>query len=274
MKTIRGLLRCRESEIYYEVAGSGPAVIFAHGLGGNHLSWWQQIPYFCRHYTCVTFSHRGFWPNASAAEGFPVSTFIDDLALLIDHLELSDLLLVAQSMGGWTCLEYARRYPSRVRALVMASTTGTVDFASIEHPAIQRLSEWTSIAEKKRTDLTAKGILAATGERMAAEQPSLEYLYRQMNDLTPTPFKESLRKIVRSARTLPAKDVAQMNIPILLITGEEDLIFPPGAAVALASVVPGAKLICVEKAGHSVYFERAEIFNQVVEEFFISVLGT
>ncbi|MCX6136164.1 MAG: alpha/beta hydrolase [Ignavibacteriales bacterium] len=266
-----GYLRCVGSEIYYEVMGSGPALVFAHGLGGNHLSWWQQIPYFCRQFTCVTFSHRGFWPNAAAAAGFSVSTYVDDLTLLINHLELADLLLVAQSMGGWVCLEYARRHPHDVRGLVMGSTTGTVDFASIDHPEIEQLNEWNVTAEKMRIDLAAKGILAATGERMAADQPALEYLYRQINDLTPTPYKESIRKIVRSARTLPAEDVAQMNIPMLLITGEEDLVFPPGAAAALASVVPGSKLKCVEKAGHSVYFERADVFNRLADEFFKSI---
>ena len=49
--------------LYYEVAGSGPALLFAHGLGGNHLSWWQQVPYFSERFTCVTFAHRGFAPS-------------------------------------------------------------------------------------------------------------------------------------------------------------------------------------------------------------------
>ena len=51
-------------KIYYEVAGSGPAIIFAHGLGSNHITWWQQVPYFADRYTCVAFSHRGFPPSS------------------------------------------------------------------------------------------------------------------------------------------------------------------------------------------------------------------
>jgi pimeloyl-ACP methyl ester carboxylesterase len=46
-------------QLYYETHGAGPALVFAHGLGGGHLSWWQQVPHFRDRYTCVTFDHRG-----------------------------------------------------------------------------------------------------------------------------------------------------------------------------------------------------------------------
>ena len=61
------------AEIYYQVIGDGPAVIFAHGLGGNHLSWWQQVAHFASRYTCVVFSHRGF-PPSSPVPGAPLLT--------------------------------------------------------------------------------------------------------------------------------------------------------------------------------------------------------
>ena len=59
----RGYLDRPGCRLYYEVCGAGPFLVFAHGLGGNHLSWWQQVPHFRDRYTCVTFSHRGFAPS-------------------------------------------------------------------------------------------------------------------------------------------------------------------------------------------------------------------
>ena len=59
-KRIAGFVKRPDADIYYEVTGSGPALVFAHGGGGNYLSWWQQIPYFSSRFTCVTFSHRTF----------------------------------------------------------------------------------------------------------------------------------------------------------------------------------------------------------------------
>ena len=87
-------------DLYYETHGTGPALVFAHGLGGNHLSWWQQIPHFRDRYTCVTFSHRGFGLSRDAPGGPGPDAFVDDLAALIEHLGPADVRLVAQSMGG------------------------------------------------------------------------------------------------------------------------------------------------------------------------------
>src|SRR5438128_3472422 len=127
MQRIVGKLKRPFGQLHYEVTGSGPAVIFAHGLGGNHLSWWQQVAHFAPRYTCVAFAHRGFAPSDAIAGAPDPADYADDLAALIDHLKLPDVRLVGQSMGGWTMLEYALGHLTRVKALVLSSTSGTID---------------------------------------------------------------------------------------------------------------------------------------------------
>src|SRR4030095_14703258 len=100
--------------------------VFAHGLGGNHLSWWQQVPHFRDRYTCVTFSHRGFAPSSAPPDGPDPATYADDLAALMNHLGATDIRIVAQAMGGWTALDFALAHPRHVRALVLASTAGPI----------------------------------------------------------------------------------------------------------------------------------------------------
>ena len=65
----RGFLDRPDCRLYYEAEGAGPVLVFAHGLGGNHMSWWQQVPHFRDRYTCVTFSHRGFAPSSAPPGG-------------------------------------------------------------------------------------------------------------------------------------------------------------------------------------------------------------
>src|SRR4051812_37931611 len=110
------------ADLTYDVQGSGPAIVFAHGAGGNRLSWWQQVPYFRERYTCVTFDHRGCGQGMDTRSMEQRARFDQDLGALIDHLGLSDVRLVAQSMGGWACLGYTLRQPERGKALVMADT--------------------------------------------------------------------------------------------------------------------------------------------------------
>src|ERR1700749_3962045 len=126
MQRTVGKLKRPFGNLHYEVTGSGPALLFAHGLGGNHLSWWQQVAHFAPLYTCVAFAHRGFAPSDAIPGGPDAADYAGDLAALIDHLALDRVFLVAQSMGGWACLEHALSHPERVRALVLASTAGAI----------------------------------------------------------------------------------------------------------------------------------------------------
>ena len=249
------------ARLYYETHGSGPALVFAHGLGGGHLSWWQQVPRFRDRYTCVTFDHRGFGLSRDVPGGPGPDAYVDDLAVLIDHLGVADVRLVAQSMGGWTCLGYALRHPARVRALVLACTTGTLRDAETEHIFREHA------AGRPEAALFERGIHPAAGERLAREHPDLHFLYRQMDALSHDLDKNAVRKKLNAMRTTPRTEVAALRLPVLCITGEEDVVVPPAAVAVLASIVPGARLARVPHAGHSVYWEQPREFNRLVDEF-------
>jgi 3-oxoadipate enol-lactonase len=254
-------LRRNGAEIHYEVFGKGPAIVFAHGLGGNHLSWWQQVAHFAPTHTCVVFAHRGFPPSSAVPGKAAPDSYADDLAALIQELNLKEVALVAQSMGGWTCLEYALREPDRVRSLVMASTSGALDFSQLENVEIQ---EWVQQSPRKLADLQSRGIHPAGGERMAQEQPALAQLYGQISELASASFRDEVRGRIRELRTKSPKLLEQLPMPVLFVTGDEDWVFPPAAGPALARLAPKGSAVRVPAAGHSVYFERAAKFNEII----------
>ncbi len=255
-----------DARMYYEVHGpeSGPAVVFAHGLGGNHMSWWQQVPHFAKTYRCVTFAHRGFAPSTQAGPEPGAAAFAEDLAALIDELGLADVRLVAQSMGGWTCLDYAMAHPERVKALVMCDTHGT--YMSPEIEAVYRATP-----RGREQALFERGIHPAAGQRMADEQPALHHLYWQINNLASTLDKDALRSQLGALRNTPTEALAVLQMPVLCLAGEEDIVIPPDAVRLLAEHVPDGAFVPVPRAGHSVYFERAEFFNTLVGEFLATI---
>jgi 3-oxoadipate enol-lactonase len=256
-----------DCRLHYEVTGDGPALLFAHGLGGNQMSWWQQVAHFAPRYTCIAFAHRGFAPSSALPGGPDPADYTDDLAALIDHLRLADVRIVAQSMGGWSAVEYALRRTGRVKALVLTSTTGTIDPARIREPERSRLKEWAVAAERARADLARRGIHVAAGARMAAEQPALHLLYRHIDDMNNHLDKEAIRKRLYALRTRATEELAAAGCPVLIIAGDEDILIPPIAADAIAAVVPDARAVRIPDAGHSAYFERAQVFNRHVAEF-------
>jgi pimeloyl-ACP methyl ester carboxylesterase len=269
LQTQRAYLDRPGGRLYYEITGAGPAIVFAHGLGGNHLSWWQQVPHFCAAHTCVTFAHRGFAPSSEIPGGPDPADYAGDLGALIDHLALDRVFLVAQSMGGWACLEYALARPQRVRALVLASTAGAIERRTTLLRDAQALDAWIARAAAARAEMQRRGVHPAAGSRMAREQPALHFLYRAIDALAGAKLdKEALRSRMIALQTCPPDVLAALTVPTLFITGEEDVVFPPLLAPALAASMPHARVEQVTAAGHSVYFERAGVFNRLVEEFF------
>ena len=266
-----GSLQRPDCRLHYEVTGEGPTIVFAHGLGGNQMSWWQQVAHFAPRYTCITFAHRGFAPSSAPAAGPDPADYADDLAALVEHLGLAELRVVAQSMGGWSAVDYALRGIGKLKALVLAATTGTIDPGRIREPERSRLEAWTRAAERAQADLASRGIHLAAGARMAAEQPALHLLYRHIDDMNAGLDKLALRQRLRARRKHAPEELATAGCPVLFIVGDEDVLIPPFAADAIAAVVPGARAVHIPDAGHSAYFERAQVFNRHVAEFLDSV---
>jgi pimeloyl-ACP methyl ester carboxylesterase len=262
-----GTLARPGSTIYWEATGSGPAVVFAHGLGGNHMSWWQQVAHFSQEWTCVTFAHRGFAPSTAIEGGPDPADYADDLAALISHLDLPDVRVVGQSMGGWTAVEYALRRPPGLKGIALAATTGSISVANLREPERSQLAEWAAFGEQFVPKLWAAGMHPACGARMAAEQPAMHLLYRQVDGLNAHWDKEALRRRLMASRTRPPEDLRKVACPILFIPNDEDVVIPPFAADAIAAVVPGAKVAHIEDAGHSGYWERPAAFNRILGEF-------
>jgi len=261
--------------LYFEEHGQGPAVVFAHGAGGNHLSWWQQVPAFSRQHRCVVFDHRGWGLSLDGNDAGPAA-FVEDLRELLDQLDIERTVLVAQSMGGMTCLGFTLAYPERVRALVMANTFAgmrrEVWLAADEELRARSRAVW----ERRRAD----GIKRALGRGFPRRKPQLAFLYRQirmLNEQGPSRLNteagvQRLRALERLPDTSATREaLAAMRTPVLFIGGEEDEVMPVELMAVAQSLIPGARMVVVPGAGHSVYFEEPETFNRLVLEFLADV---
>ncbi len=266
-----GRLQRPDCSIHYEVTGSGPPLLFLHGLGGNQLSWWQQVAHFSKTHTCVAFATRGFAPSSPLPGGPDPKDYAGDVAALIEHLGLSSVVLIGQSMGGWGSIEYAVRHKANVRAIVLAATTGTIDVMQIEGPERARLEPWMKQSAEAAAEFAGRGIHVACGAAMATEQPALHLLYRHIDDMNASLDKNALREKLWHARVRKPAELAEVGCPVLFVSGDDDVVIPPFAADALARAVPRSRVVHFASTGHSAYFERAEAFNKAVAAFLAEI---
>ncbi|HET9200953.1 MAG TPA: alpha/beta hydrolase [Dehalococcoidia bacterium] len=253
-------LEIEDFRLYYNVDGKGPAIAFLHGAGGNHLSWWRQIPYFRGSYTCITLDQRAFGLSRDVAEGPGRRAFGSDLKQLLDHLGIGDVALVAHSMGGRTAAGFILRAQDpaerRVWALVLSGTHGgvvTPESRQLQEQMRQR-ANGRSLRER------------ALAEAFVSSEPELAYLYGQISRLNPPRPDDFLAPIPGYlGTTLDA--LSQREIPVMFVTGTEDEVMSPEAIRMAAAVLPGAELKEIIGAGHSAYFERPDEFNSAVGSF-------
>jgi 3-oxoadipate enol-lactonase len=242
-------------DFYYGDYGEGTPIVFAHGVGGNHASWFHQIAFFSRWYRVIAIDHRGFGNSHDRPDGPGAGGFVDDLVALLDTLGVSQAVLVAQSMGGGTCLGFAVRYPQRTHALVMADTGGGIS-------APGRLQD--RIDEQRRLTDDLGQADRVVSKRFQQAEPALTQLYLEIASFNDT-NRRNMRG--RTGWTPSADELARLTMPKLFIVGQEDVLVPPDIALMFSEQVPGAGFTIIPDAGHSAYFEKPDVFNQIVFSF-------
>jgi 3-oxoadipate enol-lactonase len=253
-------------DLYYESHGDGPeTIVFAHGAGGNHLSWWNQVPAFCDRYRCVTFDHRCFGRSVDR-NGLGAAAYVDDLEALMDHLAIERAWLVAQSMGGHACMGLTLRSPARVRGLVMADTVLGIRGLVMESLDDATRAELDAFAKRRAAAQAPTGGWA-TGPTFQAANPAGTFLYQEISDLNPPRDPQLLAALGASEPKLAASDLAAVATPILFIVGDEDVIMPPAMIAAAHRLLPSSHMEVVSPAGHSVYFEQPAVFNRLLATF-------
>ncbi len=240
--------------IYYEIHGEGPAVVFAHGRGGNAASWWQQVAHFAQSYKVAVFDHRCFGRSRCKAEDFDRTEFAKDLIAIRDAESFETAAIVCQSMGGWTGLRTAAFHGERVDCLILSNTPGGLDTPAVAEALA-----------KSRKRFAEEGVgSAAVAPDFPKRKPDAAYLYTQIGSLNVN-LPEDLSG--RGPGSISPADLEDYSIPTLMITSEHDTLFTPSLIRQVAELIPGAEVTELPTAGHSPYFETPDAFNATVGDY-------
>ena len=254
-------LRVHEIDLYYEEHGDpdAPALVLAHGAGGNQLVWWQQVPDFARDYRVITFDHRGFGRTRDVAGGPGRRAFAADLHALLDHLDVDTFAMLAHSMGGRTATPFAMLFPGRIQALVLSGTLGgaITDRVRAIQAAHARRVAGRSLRERALSDATR------------ARDPALAHLYLALNGLNPRRARTFLAPTPGLAtwRGSATALLHRLGIPLLFLVGAGDEVVPAEAMAAAHAAIPGSRYVVIPDAGHSAYFEQPTAYNAAVRAF-------
>jgi len=211
---------------------------------------------------CVAADLRGFG-ESSVAPPYSMEQYADDLAHLLDQLRIEKVVLVGCSMGGYVSFAFWRRHKSRVRALVLADTRAGAD----SEETLARRRELIHIARAEgATAIANLQIPSLVGKTTRVKQPdTFDAVHRMVAQAPVEGIVGALEAMMvrpDSTATLPTIDV-----PTLVLAGEEDVPTPVKEARAMAQRIPGARLEVIAQAGHLANMERPAAFNHLLTEF-------
>lgn len=262
--------RIKGREIAYRSIGTGDPMILCQRFRGNLDDWDPGfLDQLAMHYQVIIFNYSGM-ASSTGNPGENMMMFAADVTDLADALGFDQFLLAGWSFGGWVAQIVSTEFSSRVKQLILLGTKppGNNNFAmeeifmqtayildyTLEHEEIlffEPISEASRAAAKESHDRIA----ARTADRDPIVKPELWQYYGKGNeDYTADPY---------NAR----KKLTETTIPILVISGDHEVCFPPENWFVLNRQLPTACVIVIPRAGHGPHHQHPEMIAQFIHHF-------
>jgi len=261
------------SSMEYVDIGSGPAMVFVHGLGACWQTWLENLPHFARSHRCIALDLPGFGASGPVDGEISVERFARNVKDLLAHLEIDRCVLLGNSMGGFIALETAIRYPALVDRLVLVSAAvlwqeyrhakPLVVFAQVTESTLGRAIVGSEPALIRRPKLRAAA-LGFGGIRF----PHLLSPELQCEILLTARRTDAFLPALKALASYSLRDELEaVACPTLIVWGTEDSLVGVRHAIELEELIPDARKSLYERSGHVVMLERPERFNREVEAF-------
>lgn len=258
--------------IWYQETGEGEPVIQIHGAGFGHFNFATATPVLSKSFRCIDFDMRGYGQSERAFQHYDMEVWADDIAGLMDFLDLAVAHIHGTSMGGMVAQQFAAKYPGRTKRLVINCSAAKLDYAGV-----LTFRGWIDIAERY-----------GVGSRTLAELIAIQALSRRYLD-GPDGHRavEMIQDILGKCNRVDIFKLAcqamidmdlrpllpKITAPTLVIGGDEDMMTPwqqAGSGAGQEYIVQhinGAKKYVIKGSSHSTLFDGTEENCRVVAAF-------
>jgi pimeloyl-ACP methyl ester carboxylesterase len=261
-----------DARIYYEVIGSGPPIALIEGLGYAMWMWVMQLQDLSVDHKLIVFDNRGVGKSDKPNYPYTIEMFAEDLKTVLDESKVESAHILGVSMGGMIAQKFALIYPDRVRSLILVGTHQGGQ--EVEPPPMETLQ---AMFGPKPPHITSERELYRYKMRYAFSKTWYERnqeLVDRLIDLrieNPQPPEAYLNQASAIINFDVSTSISRIEIPTLIIHGEEDLVVPVGNAYKIHKKLRSSTLVIFKGSGHLVNIERHREFNELVRLFIRAV---
>jgi len=264
------------TRIHYEAQGSGAPLVLIMGLGGSVAAWGMQWPAFTRHHRVIALDNRGSGLSDKPSVGYTTVVMAEDVLAVMDAEGIDQAIVLGVSMGGLIAQALYHKAPERTRALVLAATGPPVTSPDHEPPE----PEVRAVLERDRYSHEAHELIEALVSvfyhpNYRKRIPNLvDWLVAfEAQQGQPAHGYHGQLSAILDDRSTPDRAEA-IRVPVLVIHGRHDRVWPLANAERLVQRLPDARLHVVDGAAHMLMLEQPRAFNAAVLELTTSVEDT
>lgn len=245
---------------YFECGDKqGEPILFVHGYSDSWRIWESSIPYLPHQYRLIFVTLRGFGDSDKPKAGFRQTDFVSDLEAFLRAMDLSQVVLVGHSMGGFIGHHFAVEHPDRVKRLVLVGTAATGsgnDPIATENAAISKLGE----------PIDAEYVRNFQIEPMMSEvhESIVETI---INECFKAPVRVWQEAMLGMLEEDHSARLAEISVPTLILCGGKDLFFTEAHQREMANAIPGSRVKIYPGVGHGVQWEKPEEFARDITDF-------
>jgi pimeloyl-ACP methyl ester carboxylesterase len=237
-------------------------VVLLHGFPHDRTLWSPQMGAFVDTCRCIAPDLRGFGESC-VEPPYSMDRYADDVIDLLDRLGIARAVIGGLSMGGYVAFALWRRHRERVRALVLADTRAGADS---DETRAKRRTQIEVVRSRGAAVLAAQIVPGQLGPRTRERHPDIVEVVREIAARAPV---EGIVGAIEAmiARPDSTSTLASIDVPTLVLVGEDDDITPPAEAMKIHEGIAGSQLETIAGAGHLASIERPAAFNHVLSEF-------
>ena len=243
---------------------NAPVIIFIHGFPLNKFMWNKQIEALKDNFRVIAYDIRGHGESDTGNDPFSIDLFVDDLIRFMNALKIQKASLCGLSLGGYIALKAIEDYPERFEALVLSDTTCKTDSPKAKAIRLKSIENIIKNGVYKYADRSLENLFAP--ESLSTKPQEILSVKEMIMNTSELSLCSTL--LALSAREETSSGLSEINVPVLILVGENDGITPPAAARFMQKKIKNSSLEVIEGAGHLSNLENREAFNQHLHLFF------
>ena len=238
-------------------------IIFIHGFPFDHHMWNNQIHKFSSNYFTITYDIRGLGESDPFDGQFTIEQFVDDLRMVMNEFELEKPVLCGFSMGGYISLRAVQKMEDKFSGLILCDTKAASDNNEAKINRALGIKKINSEGLKKYVEEFIPNCFCEYS--LEHKQPLITEMISRSEYFSPAGVKGCL--LAMAGRTDTTEYLSKLNIPALVLCGDEDTLTSPDVMMGMADKMHNSEFYIISKAGHISPVENPEAVNKLIEQF-------